>query len=239
MSFTVEDFHDLIALLAQHPEWRAELRRHVLSDELLSLPALVQQLAEAQTRAEARLEGVEARLEGVETRLSRLEAAIVRLEGAVEALVDAQGSMDTRLGRVEGTILEIQYARRAPAYFGAIARRLRVVETGPLADLLDDAVEEGRLTGEERDTIMLADLVLTGRRRQDGHEIYLLAELSVGIGPHDVERAIESSTLLGKLGRIVLPIVAGERINAEAAQLAHERGVWYALDGRIGAPRGA
>lgn len=37
MSFVVEDFHQLVALLEQHPEWRAELRRLVLSEQLLSL----------------------------------------------------------------------------------------------------------------------------------------------------------------------------------------------------------
>ena len=48
MPFTIEDFGDLVKLLGQHPEWQAELRRHVLSEELLELPALVRQLAEAQ-----------------------------------------------------------------------------------------------------------------------------------------------------------------------------------------------
>ncbi|RMF83078.1 MAG: hypothetical protein D6736_22150 [Nitrospinota bacterium] len=38
MPFTVEDFRDLLRLLEQHPEWRSELRRWVLSEELLSLP---------------------------------------------------------------------------------------------------------------------------------------------------------------------------------------------------------
>ena len=38
MAFTVQDFHDLIALVTQHPEWRAELRRLVLTEELLALP---------------------------------------------------------------------------------------------------------------------------------------------------------------------------------------------------------
>jgi hypothetical protein len=39
MAFTVEDFPDLLRVLAEHPEWRAELRRHVLSEELVALPA--------------------------------------------------------------------------------------------------------------------------------------------------------------------------------------------------------
>ena len=56
MPFTVEEFQDLIRLLEQHPEWRAELRRHVLSDELLELPAVVRQLADQLTALTARLD---------------------------------------------------------------------------------------------------------------------------------------------------------------------------------------
>ena len=43
MSFAVDDCQDLLCLLGQHPEWQAELRRRVLSDELLELPALMRQ----------------------------------------------------------------------------------------------------------------------------------------------------------------------------------------------------
>ncbi|MCX7623940.1 MAG: hypothetical protein N2Z82_09365, partial [Thermomicrobium sp.] len=38
VSFTVEDFTDLVRLLEQYPEWRAQLRRLLLSEELLTLP---------------------------------------------------------------------------------------------------------------------------------------------------------------------------------------------------------
>jgi hypothetical protein len=41
MAFTVQEFHDLVALLTQHPEWRAEIRRLVLTEELLALPPIV------------------------------------------------------------------------------------------------------------------------------------------------------------------------------------------------------
>ena len=50
MAFGVQEFHDLVHLLEQHPEWRAELRRLVLTQELLDLPAIVRELAE-QVRA--------------------------------------------------------------------------------------------------------------------------------------------------------------------------------------------
>jgi hypothetical protein len=274
MSFTVEDFHDLVELLAQHPEWRAELRRHVLSDELLELPSLVRQLVEAQTRTEARVRELaeaqartETRLQGVEVRLDGLESAVktlveaqtraeARLEGVearlervimiVGELAEAQGRTETlvgrfadRLGDIDGRVLELDFARRGPAYLGPIARRLRVIEPGPLADLLDDAIDDGRLTWDERVAILLTDLVMTGRRRQDGEDVYLLVEVSGRIEPYDVERAAERAALLEKLGRPVVPVVAGRRIEADVADLAAEQGVWYALGGRVVPPRSA
>ncbi|MEN3000487.1 MAG: hypothetical protein ABDI19_01440 [Armatimonadota bacterium] len=55
MAFTINDLHDLIRLLEEHPEWRAELRRVLLTEELLQLPDLVRDLAEAQRRTEQQL----------------------------------------------------------------------------------------------------------------------------------------------------------------------------------------
>lgn len=257
MAYGIEDFRGLIELLAQHPEWRAELRRHVLSDDLLELPALVRQLAEAQARTEAQLGELaqaqartEARLAALaETqasivdRLTRVEAALVELaeaqrrtEARLETLVEAHGHLVDRVGDVEGEVLELRYARRGPAYFGPIARRLPVMETGPLADMLDDAVEDGRLTNEERDAILLADIVLTGRRRADDQAVYLLAEISGGVGPGDVERAADRAATLAKLGTPVLPVVAGKRINEQAVEMAGDRGVWYVIGGRVTPP---
>ncbi len=46
MAFTVADFHDFVRLLWENPQWRAELRRLVLTDELLELPDLVRRIAE-------------------------------------------------------------------------------------------------------------------------------------------------------------------------------------------------
>jgi len=91
MSFTVTDFHDLTRLLYEHPDWRAEMRRLVLSDEILELPALVRQLAEAQSRSEERLSGVE-------ERLSRVEAALERLVESQRGLATAVGQLNTAFG---------------------------------------------------------------------------------------------------------------------------------------------
>jgi hypothetical protein len=48
---------------------------------------------------------------------------------------------------------------------------------------------------------------------------------------------VERAALLEKLWRPVLPIVGGDRISDEAADLARERGVWSVVDGDLVAPR--
>lgn len=87
MPFTVNDARDLVRILELHPEWRAEVRRLVLPEELLTLPDLVRELAEMNRQA---LE----RLAGVEERVSRLEEAVL-------ALVESQRRYDERLAAIE------------------------------------------------------------------------------------------------------------------------------------------
>lgn len=236
MPFTVDEFQDLIRLLEQHPEWRAELRRHVLSDELLELPAVVQQIATQLVALTARIDQLSAHVNQLVEAQGRTELRLGRLEMVVEQLAEAQGRTETRVGRLEGEVLESRYARLGPAYFSRLARRLRTMDAGALADLLDDAVVEGRLEEAERQAVLQTDLVLAGRRREDDAEVYLLAEVSAVIDPHDVERAAERARLLEKLGRPVMPIVAGRRIDAEVALLAREGGVWQVLDGQVTRP---
>ena len=60
MSFTITDLDDLKQLLRGHPEWRAELRELILTDELVALPRA---FAEARASDEARFERIERALE--------------------------------------------------------------------------------------------------------------------------------------------------------------------------------
>ena len=243
VSFTVDDFQDLLRLLERHPEWRADLRRHMLSEELLALPSLVRELAEAQRRTEQRVDELAAAQLRSEAQLEALAAAQARTEERLGTLVAAQarteaplGTLADRLGTLDGEMLELRYARRAPAYFGRVALRLRELEPAALAELLDDAVQERRLTDAERETVLLADIVLSGRRREDRAEVYLLVEVSAGVGLDDVRRAADRAAVLAKLGRPVVPVDAGRSITPDAAALADSSGVWQVLNGKTRPP---
>jgi len=226
MAFTVRDFHDMIRILEERPEWRDELRRLILSDELLELPAIVQRLAEAQSESEERIKELIAQVRELTRRVDELTAQMSALTGRVS-------SMAGDVGELKGIVLEQRYRDKAPAYFRELLRGIRLLSPREVSDLADRGVEEGRLSEEEAKDLVWADLVAKGRRREDGREAYIVVEVSWGIGVSDVERAARRAELLRRLGLPnVIPVVAGKGITGEASELAEGKGVVRVIDGR-------
>ncbi|MDR7483632.1 MAG: hypothetical protein QN183_07215 [Armatimonadota bacterium] len=250
MAFGVQDFHDLVRLLEQHPEWRAELRRLLLTEEILSLPQVVRELAEevrrlaaAQRRTEERLEELAAAQRRTEERLKELAAAQRRTEERLEELAAAQRRTEETVqllvrdvAGLKGESLERRYRERAASYFQRILRRIRVIDHQQLGLLLDEAVDSQRLGMEERADLLEADVVLAGV--VEGEGVYLVAEVSGVITAQDVRRARRRAAVLEKAtGRRTLPVVAGERLLEEDRETVEEAaGVWKVVDGRTEPP---
>ncbi len=222
MAFTVQDFHDLITLVTQHPEWRAELRRLVLTEELLALPQIVHDLAEAQQRTEQQIAQLVQQVTQLTEAQRRTERQIVRLQDDV--------------GELKGIVLEQRYRNHAFAYFSRLVRRMHTVTDDELVALLEEAVARGVLSEDGMDEIGRADVVVRGQRRDGSGEVYLVVEVSWGVGPGDIERAVRRAALLGQTGLQTMPVVAGERITDEAAELARAMRAWQVLDGGVTAP---
>ena len=233
MAFTVQDFHDLVALLTQHPEWRAELRQLVLTEELLALPQIVRDLAEAQQRTEQLVAQLVEAQQRTERQIAQLVEAQRRAERQIVRLQDD-------VGELKGIVLEQRYRNRAFAYFARLVRRMHTVTDDELVALLEEAVARGVLSEDGMDEIGRADVVVRGQRResQSPDEVYLVVEVSWGVGPGDVERAVRRAALLSQTGLHTMPVVAGERITDEAAELARAMRGWQVLDGRVTAPNG-
>jgi hypothetical protein len=138
----------LTQLLAQHPEWLAEVRRLVLTEELLALPELVRALAEAQARTEAQVRA--------------LVEAQARTEAQVRALVEAQAQTEAQ---VRG-LAEAQARTEAQVRGLAEAQARTEAQVQTLAET-QQRYEERLVRVEER----LADLNLTTQRLVDrvGH----------------------------------------------------------------------
>ncbi len=243
MPFTVTDFGDLVRLLEQQPKWRAELRRLVLTDEVLALPQTVQALAEdvralveAQRRTDEQLAALTQRVDALAEQMAALGRRVDSLTQDVQLMVKRVDSLGQDIGDLKGIGLEFRYQRLAYAYFQRLLRRIHVLSPDELSTLLEDAVDEGRLAQSDMEEIIRADLVVRGQRREDRAEAYLVVELSWGVGPDDVERAAQGAKLLTQLGTPAIPVAAGKALTSEAANLARQLGAWLVMDGRVISP---
>ncbi|GBC85157.1 hypothetical protein HRbin11_01603 [bacterium HR11] len=145
-----------IQRLRRDPDLREEVRRLILTDELLALPARVEslraemheefrrvwevigQLAEAQRRTEVRLESLAARVEELaeaqrrtEVRVEELAEAQRRTEVRVEELAEAQR-------RTEVRVEELAEAQKRTEAQVALLRK----DLGRLANIVGMSVEE-------------------------------------------------------------------------------------------------
>jgi hypothetical protein len=111
MTLTVRDVGDLTRILTRYPEWRAEMRRIVLGNELLSLPEAMRELAAAQARTEAAQARTEERVGRLEEAVANLAAAQARTEQTVKELVAAQARIEERVGRLEEAVTNLAAAQ--------------------------------------------------------------------------------------------------------------------------------
>ena len=117
---------EFLELLRTDRAFRDEVRRHLLTEELLALPVaferlmalvqesvamlarlaeVVQHLAEAQVRTEERVGRLEERMGRVEERVGRLEEAMARM-------VEAQARAEERMARMEEAMVQLTEAQR-------------------------------------------------------------------------------------------------------------------------------
>ena len=116
--------------------------------------------------------------------------------------------------------------------FGRLLRRAHVLSSDEITALVDDATDGGLLTQAQADEILLADVIVHGKRREDNAAVYLVVEVSWGVGVHDVERAASRARLLSRVGTPAIPVVAGEWISTDARELAEQENAWQLTDGR-------
>jgi hypothetical protein len=260
MAFTVRDFSDLLRLLEAHPEWRRELRR-VLFPEI-DIPKALQELAEAQRRTEATVERLAAQMatgfmdataaretgfagaaaerqsivEQMETGFAQAAAErqsiVERMEAGFSEAAAERKAMKHDLGRLKGLAHEQFYRERAQALFGRYLTRGRDV-TEQIADQLQTACQAGELAEEEYTQVLAADLLWGGQLRDTKDEVVLVVEASWLVEATDIERAVARAAVLRRIGLKALPVVSGREWAQGAPEMARERGVVLADNGRI------
>lgn len=238
MAFTINDLQDLTRLLATKPEWLSEVRRLVLTEELLALPEIVRELVEAQRRTDQRIEELAEAQRRTEQRLEELAEAQRRTDQKLAELAEAQRRTDQKLAElaeaqrrteetvrrlvnqmaeVRGQLLESKFRDKAYAYFGRWLRRARAVPFIEVEERLED-----KLTEDDLIELSQTDILVRGRPRLPpvADEVWLAVEVSSVVDANDVNRAERRARLLRRAGLRAVPVAAGARVIPEARSLA-------------------
>lgn len=208
--------------MSEDPELLAEVRRAILTDELLGLPA---QFAEMQTDL-------------AETR--RVQNEMLETQNRILADLNL---MSGGLGNLEGGDLERKMFRILPGRLYPMygLRRPRILmhpitesqHTEVFRDEIADANENGVITDTQYNRLMDTDMILRERKRKNGKTVYCAIEASSVIDNSDVSRAMESSQALHTVyGDRTIPVVMGYSITDDAMKMADGMEVGVAIVSR-------
>ena len=169
---------------------------------------LQKELLEFRNETNQRFEQVDKRFEQVDKRFEQINKHLRRL--------------DTDVGGLKGSDFEARVRRSPQPYLGKDVVRGRVLTEDRLFNLLDKAIDQGRIQDDEADDIRLADGIVQARERNSGQDIWFAVEVSVVVDAHDIERAERRAAYLQ---RAVAPaparaLVIAERITEGAQRFA-------------------
>ena len=215
---TINNIDDLLRLLRENPEYAAELRRYILTEELLRLPAQLTAFVELSDR---RYDELRDYIRILDERFSQHSAQVNENIRRVE----------TAVGEVRGLFAvhaTAQNIRDLIAQMGFNRRRTLTKD-----DILD--LTEGRWTAmgigqADIASFHAADFIVEVED-EAGERAFVTVEASFTVDGHDVERAVRNAGLMTRFtGAPCHPAVTGVRYHESAAEAINTgRVAWRAI----------
>ena len=207
---TINTIHDLHRILVEHPEWRDELRRILLTEELLELP---QRFAEYAKSTDEKLDALFRETRQNTSDISELKDLTRQNTSDISELKDLtrQNTSDiselkdltrqntNHIGEVKGMFME----RISREDGGIIANDMglqwrKTLDRNEVAQIADRARLSGAAEDISRDhmrAFVRADLIFEATDRS-GNEIHVAVEISYTADERDVVRAMRHAEYL-------------------------------------------
>ncbi len=179
---TISTTADLIRLLREDPEFAAEVRRFILTEELLQLPA---QFVNFVSWTQNKFQGI--------------EADITELKDGQKRLEENQGRLEEGQKRLRNDVADIKgfmTARASYYHIRGIASQLGLFR--PRRQTRDDLIDmcedwqAAQISWDDIKSFWDADFVLKGPNAA-GQPEYVAVEASYTIDNHDISRAVRNA----------------------------------------------
>ncbi|AEH22623.1 hypothetical protein TOPB45_0521 [Thermodesulfobacterium geofontis OPF15] len=213
-------FADIIRALREHPEWLEELRKIILTTELIELPKKFEEML-------VRMEKLEKKVDKIEKDVEILKQDVAILKQDVAVLKQDVAYLKGEFGRFKGKEFERTIRERYYAYFGRILRKSKLIPFEEIIPLLETAEEEKIITEDQKVSALQLDLLIKGEIKKVKKEVYLAIEVSYSLQEDDIERAIERAGILAYvLKSEVIPTIVAVEIKEEIQKSAEDKGAF-------------
>ena len=207
--YKISSFADIMRALRENPEWLEELRRMILTKELLELPEKFEEFRHR-----------------VEERLDVLEKKVEERFGAIgKGLQEVKKKLDKDVCSLKGMWLEMKVRKNILSFFSEYLSDAKAIDQEKINKALSLAMKEGIISKEDRADVLRLDLIIEGTLLNTEEPVLIAVEISYTIAEPDVQRAVRRAEILKKaMERKVLPAVVGYRISKDAQKLITKTG---------------
>lgn len=243
---TINTLQDLNQALRDNPEWREEIRRTLLTEELLALPAahaaFVAEMREFVAATNRRFEIIERDIVEIRKDIVEIRKDINELRGDVRAMHGITKRLQSDFHNFRGQFAENTARKKAPsitmAVGSAIGKRLinkRVLTQADLSAFTQNA-DASRIPYNHIISFQEADLIIEAYNLQDRDDTCFIAvEASYTCAQDDADRALRHAAILrGFTGKPVYPVVSGVRIHDALKSSVNGGGedaiLWHKID---------
>ena len=235
---TIDTMEDIIRILREQPDVREEIRRLILTDELLALPAQFIEMRKEQAEMRQEIQRISQTQTEMQQTQTEMQQAQTEMQQTQTGMQNDIRMLKDDVGVLKGLSAFAPTERR----YGLIA-----LELGLEPEDILSPVEIARLSMNDaaRDIDQSAlqsfrdsDLIVSARA-SDGELCYIAVEVSYTVGHSDIDRAIAHAELITRLtGARAFPVVSGVRAAAVAeTQLGSDAIHWHQLPRKTLDPR--
>ena len=199
---TINTADDLLSLLRENQEFREAVRKAILTEELLALPAVFSAFA-----SEIRGEIKEVRGE-IKRVASEIRGELTEIRGDLKRIESKQDGHTNDIGELKGIGLETKLYNRGPSYVATLlsvhdVQRIRVAEkddnSREFNEDIREALRSGTITFEGYDRVLRTDMIVDALRVGALNPVYTAIEASYSVTRDDIRKVNETAGILGRV----------------------------------------
>lgn len=181
---TINTTDDLLSLLKENHEFREAVRRAILTEELMSLPAVFSSFA------------------------SEVRADIKILKDGYSELRQGQHRHTNDIGELKGIGLETKLFNRGPSLIATLLKvrrseRVRVAETDANSEEFNNVIykaqDAGVIADDEYERLLNTDMIIKSARTGTSNPVYTAIESSYSVTREDVAKVSRTASILRKV----------------------------------------